>query len=97
MKGSAYYVICFHHDASTPTPSPSRLTIQTTRHSPQTCSEPKFINRQNVVARLVFFMLRSRYAIFPSMKVIFTTAAGTLYQEARPTAIGQSHMRGTRL
>ena len=96
MKSSAYHVICFHHDASKPTPSPSRLTIQTTRHLPENCSEPKFINRQNVVARSVFFMLRSRYVIFPTMKAVFTTAAGALYQEARPTAIRQSQVGGTR-
>lgn len=56
--------------------------LQTNRerllYSPETCREPTFINRQNVVARSVFFMLRSRYVIFQTMKAVFTTAAGAL-------------------
>ncbi len=65
-------------------------------YSPKPYSEPTFINRQNVVARSVFFMLMSRYGIFPTMKAVFTTAVDALYQETRPTAIiRQSHVGGT--
>lgn len=48
-----------------------------------------------MVARLGFFMLRLRYVMFPTMKAAFTTAAGALYREARPTAMGQSQVGGT--
>jgi len=48
-----------------------------------------------MVVGLSFFMLRLRYVMFPIMKAAFMTAAGALYREARPTAIGQSQVGGT--
>lgn len=60
-------------------------------------ANPHASTAQNVVARLAFFMLRLRYVMFPTMKAVFTTATGALYRETKPTAIGQSHVRGTRL
>jgi len=58
---------------------------------------PHASTAQNVVARLAFFMLRLRYVMFPTMKAVFTAAVGALYREARPTALGQSQVGGTRL
>lgn len=34
---------------------------------------------------------------FQTMKPVFTTVAGALYRETRPTAIGQLQVGGTRL
>ena len=52
---------------------------------------------QNVVAGSGFFMLTLRYVMFPTMKAAFTTAASALYREARPAAIRQSQVGGTRV
>jgi len=87
MKNSTHEVIRFHRDASKTTPAATCRRPVANPH-PSTA--------QIVVARLGFFMLRSRYVIFPTMKAVFTTAAGALYQEARPTAIRQSQVGGTR-
>ncbi|QPD02315.1 MAG: hypothetical protein Nkreftii_000089 [Candidatus Nitrospira kreftii] len=64
---------------------------------PETWVQPHSPTAQNVVARLGFFMLWLRYVMFPTMKAAFTTTAGALYRETRPTAIGQSQVGGTRL
>ena len=66
-------------------------------HLPETYGKPTFINCTKCGRSLRASLCLVHIMIsFQHMKAGFTTAAGALYQEARPTAIRQSQVGGTR-